>query len=101
MQLSLVIGFNLLLSMLLLGLAWWFWQGRRSLRSIAAELDLAIPETRLTLRQTTLSCQKQRLTLVQARYQYHRFQKYRHQLQQLLQLINLATWFSSRLLPKR
>jgi hypothetical protein len=100
MRLWLVIGWNLCLSLLLLGLAGWFWQWRKSLAATNIELATAIQETQIALKQATLRCQEQQLALLQARSQYRRSQKYLKQLQQLGQLISLGSWIGSRLFAK-
>ena len=100
MQVWLVISFNLCLSLLLWGLAGWFWQWRKSLAATNIELATAIQETRIALKQTTLRCQEQQVVLLQARSQYRRLQKYFKQLQQLAQLISLGSWLGRRLFTK-
>ncbi len=100
MQVWLVIGCNLCLSLILLGLAGWFWQWRRYLAATNIELATAIQETQLSLKQTALRCQEQQLALLQARSQYRRLQKYLKQLQQLAQLISLGSWLGGRLFAK-
>jgi hypothetical protein len=99
-MLWLVIGWNLCLSLLLLGLVGWFWQWRRYLATTNIELATAIQETQIALKQTTLRCQEQQLALLQARSQYRRLQKYLKQLQQLGQLISLGSWLGIRLFAK-
>ena len=100
MQTSIAIGCNLCLSLLLLGLARWFWQWRKSLAAINIELTTAIQETQVALKQTTLRCQEQQLALLQARSQYQQLQKYLKQLQQLAQFISLGSWLGRRLFIK-
>ena len=100
MQVWLVIGCNLCLSLLLLGLAGWFWQWRNSLAATNIELATTIQETQIALKQTILGCQEQQVALLQARSQYRRLQKYLKQLQQLAQLISLGSWLGSRLFAK-
>lgn len=96
----LVIGCNFCLSLLLLGLAGWFWQWRRYLVATNLELATAIAETQLGLKQTTLRCQEQQLNLLQARTQYRHIQRYLQQLQQLGQLISLGSWLGAKLFAK-
>jgi len=96
----LVIGCNFCLFFLLLGLAGWFWQWRRYLAAKNLELATAIQETPIGLKQITLRCQEQQLTLLQARTQYRHLQKYLQQLQQLGQLISLGSWLGRILLTK-
>ncbi len=100
MQVWLVISFNLCLSLILLGLAGWFWQWRKSLAATNIELATAIQETQISLKQIILHCQEQQLALLQARSQYGRLQKYFKQLQQLAQLISLGSWLGRRLFTK-
>jgi hypothetical protein len=98
-NLGIVIGFNLGLSLILLWLAGWFWQWRGSLQTSEIELSIATQSTQEFLQKTILQCQQQRLFLLKTRYQYQQIQKYRQQLQQLLQLISLLSWLGSRLFP--
>lgn len=99
MQVFFVIGCNLFLSLLLLILAGWLWQWHRHryLRLTTTELGIAVQETQIALKQATLHCQKQQLTLLQTRYQYQRLQKYKQQLQQLGELISLVSWLGRRI----
>jgi len=103
-SLSIVIGFNLCLSLLLLWLAGWFWQWRGVLLISETELSIATQNTQEILQKTILQCQEQRLLLLKTRYQYQQIQRYKQQLQQLLQLISFLSWLGNRLIlaiPRR
>jgi len=86
----LVVSCNLILSLILLWLAGWFWRWRRYLILTTSDLVALAEATPLALKKTTLLCQEQQLNLLQTRYQYRQLQAYRQQLQQLLTLISLG-----------
>lgn len=100
MQVWLLIGGNLCLSLLSLGLAGWFWQWRQYLAKTNMELATATQETKIALKQATLRCQEQQLELLQARSQYRQLKIYLKQVQQLARLISLGGWLGRRLFTR-